>query len=157
MRLKTVLLAICLSVLVASGARAQGRPNFSGTWKMNLEKSKLSDGTPIPYYTEFVHEIDHKEPQFQLTEKIKAGENGGGDRTVRWNATTDGKEYDTKVGNSSAKVSVAWNDSALLQKIAAEDWAVVRTSRMSEDGKTITAEWVITQAGGTQKATEVWE
>ena len=128
MRFYSMISVVCLVLLGAIGTSAQEKPSFTGTWKMNLEKSTLSDGKPIPYYTEFIHEIDHKEPKFRLTEKIKARPEAGGDRTVLWDVTTDGKEYETKVGDARAKVSVSWNNNQLVQRIAGEDWQVVRTS-----------------------------
>jgi len=57
----------------------------------------------------------------------------------------------------SGTVSVSWNDKRLVQRIAAENWKVVRTSSLAPDGKTITADWVLTQDGNTLNATEVWE
>jgi hypothetical protein len=157
MRFYSMILVVCLVLLGAIGTSAQEKPSFTGTWKMNLEKSTLSDGKPIPYYTEFIHEIDHKEPKFRLTEKIKARPETGGDRTVLWDVTTDGKEYETTVGDAPAKVSVSWNNNQLVQRIAGEDWQVVRTSSLASDGRTITADWVLTQQGNTQRGTEVWE
>ena len=76
---------------------------------------------------------------------------------VLWDVTTDGKEYETKVGGATAKVSVSWNNNQLVQRIASEDWKVVCTSSLASDGRTITADWVLTQQGNSQRATEVWE
>jgi hypothetical protein len=151
---------ILLAVFVLAGitgAHAQDKPNFSGTWKMNLEKSKLSDGSSISYYSEFIQEIDHQEPKLRITERIKEA-GGGGDRTVIWNLNTDGKEYDTKVVEAAAKISASWDGDRLITHIAAEDWKVVRKSQIAKDGKSITAEFEVTLGdGSTVKAMEVWE
>jgi hypothetical protein len=137
---------------------AQTKPNFTGTWKMNLEKSKSSDGKPLTYYSEFTHEIEHQEPKLRIKETIKSAE---GTRTVVWNVTTDGKEYDTKVGASPAKVSAQWDGERLVQRIkwnADEgELQVTRKSALSTDGRTITADWELTAANGQVRATEVWE
>jgi hypothetical protein len=51
MRFYSMISVVCLVLLGAIGTSAQEKPSFTGTWKMNLEKSTLSDGKPIPYYT----------------------------------------------------------------------------------------------------------
>jgi hypothetical protein len=145
--------------LLLSGVRAAEKPNFSGTWRLNLSKSKLSDGSPVPYYNEFIHEIDHHEPKFRLTERIKPAE--GEPRVVEWNLTTDGKEYDTKVADKPSKISGMWDGDRLVTRIVYQEsgveYQVVRKSVLSEDGKTVTAEWEVTTPGGSQRATEIWE
>ncbi len=148
-----------LSLLVAtayavSGAFAEQRPNLTGTWKLNLDQSKLSDGKPITYYTEFVQEIEHRDPSLRIVEKIKAP---GSDRTVTWNLTTDGKETDADMSGSPGKISATWEGNQLVTRIAAENWKVVRTYTMGPDGKSITAAWVLEQEGDSVRATELWE
>ena len=76
---------------------------------------------------------------------------------MAWDVTTDGKVYETKVGDAPAKISVSWNNNQLVQRITGDEWQVVRTSSLSSDGRTITADWALTQQGNTQRATEVWE
>jgi hypothetical protein len=66
--------------MVAAATWAQQKPNLTGTWKMNLEKSKLADGKPVPYYSERFREIDHREPKLRIVEKIKTA-GGQSDRT----------------------------------------------------------------------------
>ena len=156
MRFFTGLSAVCLLLLGAVAAGGQEKPNFTGTWKMNPEKSRLSDGTRIPYFSEFVREIDHKEPALRVTEKIKAPPDAGGDRTLMWNVRTDGTVSET-AGDDAVKISVKWNDNRLVEHVVAEQWDVVRTGSLSADGKTITAHFVLTLEGGTQEGTEVWE
>jgi hypothetical protein len=156
MRSFTGLSAVCLLLLGAVAAGAQEKPNFTGTWKMNLEKSRLSDGTKLPYFTEFIREIDHKEPALRVTEKIKAPEDAGGDRTLLWNARTDGTASQT-MGDDAVTISVKWNDNRLVERIAGEQWDVVRTCSLSADGKTITVHFVLSTDGGSQEGTEVWE
>jgi hypothetical protein len=160
--MKGRLLFVITLLAVAAAPRvvtAQTKPNFTGTWKMNLEKSKSSDGKPITYYSEFTHEIEHQEPKLRIKETIKSAE---GTRTVDWNVTTDGKEYDTKVEASPAKVSARWDGDRLVQRIQwtenGGEFRVTRTSTLSTDGRTITADWEFTDASGGQvRATEIWE
>ena len=139
-----------ITCLLLSGVRAADKPNLSGTWKLNLSKSKLSDGSPVPYYNEFIHEIDHREPRFRLTERIKPAQ--GDPRVVEWNLTTDGKEYDTKVADNPGKVSGMWDGDRLVTRIVYQEsgaeYRVVRKSVLSGDGKTITADWEVTTPGG---------
>jgi len=51
----TITTIVCLCALIAA---AQTKPDFSGSWKMNREKSKFADGGP----NDILIKIDHKEP-----------------------------------------------------------------------------------------------
>src|SRR5471030_2045461 len=102
MQVRTVAVALSAALFAAIATRAEEKPNLTGTWTLNLKTSKLSDGKPIPYYTEFIEEIDHKEPKLKIVEKIKTS-GGQSDRTVVWDLTTGGKETEADVTGSSAK------------------------------------------------------
>ena len=151
--------AVFMTCALMLTARAQTKPDFSGAWKMNLEKSKLSDGQPIPYYAEFTQEIDHREPKLRIVEKIKDSQ--GSSRTVEWNVTTDGKEYETKVADSPAKVSARWDGDRLVGQIrwgsGKETYLVTRKYALSADSQTATAAWEITTPDGSQSGTEIWK
>jgi len=152
---RATILTVGAMLLCVPELCAQARRNFSGTWKMNMEKSKLSDGNPITYYTEFIQEIDHREPKLQITEKIKSSD---GDRNVVWKLDIDGREYDAKVVDVPAKISANWDGDRLITRISGEDWKVVRKSKMAEDGKAITSEFELAlDDGSVVKATEIWE
>jgi hypothetical protein len=155
MQVRTVAIALSAALFAAIAARAEEKPNLTGAWRLNLKTSKLSDGKPIPYYTEFIEEIDHKDPKLKIVEKIKTS-GGQSDRTVVWDLTTGGKETEADVTGSSAKASATWEGNRLVTRIIGEGWAVVRKYTMAPDGKSITAEWTLT-TDSVSTATEVWE
>jgi|GEM_PF-3045442 hypothetical protein len=155
MQVRTVAVALSAALFAAIATRAEEKPNLTGTWTLNLKTSKLSDGKPIPYYTEFIEEIDHKEPKLKIVEKIKTS-GGQSDRTVVWDLTTGGKETEADVTGSSAKASATWEGNRLVTRISGEGWTVVRKYTMAPDGKSITAEWTLA-TDSVSTATEVWE
>jgi len=53
-------IAAFAACLCASLVTAQNKPNFSGDWKMNREKSKFTGGGP----DNILIKVDHKEPAF---------------------------------------------------------------------------------------------
>ncbi len=98
-----------LSFLLAGLALAQTgpKPDFSGTWKLNLAKSKLE--TPPPDSSMFT--IDHKEPQFRL--KRTHVFRGKAD-TWSIDLTTDGKEVVQKDSSGDFHVRLRWEGSTLI-------------------------------------------
>ncbi len=96
----------CLCAVLAFSQTAS-KPDFTGTWKLNLDKSKLE--SPPPDSSRFV--IDHKEPSFRLqrTHVFK-----GKPDTWSIELTTDGKEVVQKDGNMDFHVSLRWEGDTLI-------------------------------------------
>lgn len=133
---------ICLSyftliaVLVVPVAAALPKPNFTGTWKVNLQKSKLQ--IPPPESSVFV--VEHAEPSLRLT---RTHVFQGKSDTFTMQLTTDSKEVvhqdDKRTIYSRAywKGNVLVFDSRVVVK-GAEATNVVRY-RMAKDGQSFTA------------------
>jgi hypothetical protein len=147
---------LILAAMFASAAHAQSKPDLTGTWKMNMEKSSLETGGPIPYYTEYVMEFEHREPKVKLVEKIKT-QGGVADRTNTWNFTTDGKPADRQGPGSPGKISGTWEGDRLVTRIEALGLVFIRKFTLAADGKSIKADWEIHRPDSVQKATEFWE
>ena len=135
-RLSVILFAGCL---VAGCATRKGvaRPDFSGTWVLDLARSSLE--IPAPDSSIFV--IDHDEPQL-VAERTHAL--GGETNTVRTVMSTDGVLRSVRVGNLEIPTRVYWDDDALVLE---QEWSQgeVHISNhvrytLSDDGGTMVAD-----------------
>jgi hypothetical protein len=123
----------CSSIIAA-----QTKPNFSGVWKMNREKSKFPAMFPaMGNIRDVVSKIEHKEPNFSESMTITGVD---GDRTVEVKYTTDGKETTMKLPylTGSVKATAKWEGDALTVEGKAEEFNVRGKYTLSADGKTLT-------------------
>jgi hypothetical protein len=127
---------VCLCALTAS---AQTKPDFSGSWKLNKEKSKFEgNGGPDA----ILIKIDHKEPA--LTEDWLVS-TPNGERAFVAKYTTDGKETEQQVMGRMAMTSAKWEGDALLIEFKnSENGFIKRKITLSADGKTMTK--IVTQS-----------
>jgi len=137
------LMIAAIVCLCASMAAAQTKPDFSGAWKMNREKSKFAGGGP----DNILIKIDHKEPTF-VEEWSMTTPNG--ERSFQAKYTTDGKETEQEVMGRTAKTSAKWEGAALMIEWTSEGDFFKRKITLSADGKTMT-KVVSHNEGGEQK------
>jgi hypothetical protein len=125
-----------LSLTALAQAKELQKPDFSGTWKFNPEKSKLQ--IPVPSSSTFV--VDHKEPKFHLT---RTHVYDGKPDTWSIDLTTDGKEVIQREEDRTLRVRLYWegNDLIFDSLIVLEDRQATNIVRyqLSPDGKTFTA------------------
>src|SRR5262245_42715257 len=131
---------VCLGALIAA---AQTKPNLSGSWKLNREKSKFAGGGP----DNLSIKIDHKEPTFVEDWSMSTP---NGDRSFQAKYTTDGKETEQEVMGHTARTKAKWDGDALVVEWRSEDRSFIRKITLSADGKTMTK--IVTQSkdGGEQ-------
>jgi len=115
------------------------KPDFSGTWIFNHEKSRLESDPP----TKSVFVIEHQDPNFKLTRTHTRGERSN---TLTIEVTTDGKEQYRKEGDWEAWTRMTWMGEELVldMKMAfrGEEGTNVVHYRLADEGKTfIAAEW----------------
>jgi hypothetical protein len=130
-------LALFVTASLATGE--EPKPDFSGTWIFNPEKSRLESTPP----TKSIFIIDHQEPVFKLTRTHTRGERSN---TLSFEVTTDGKEKYEKEGNWETWTRMTWLGEELVldMKLAfrGEEGTNVVHYRLTDDGKTfIAAEW----------------
>ncbi len=133
---------LALSVLVGGlGAShpAQAKPDLSGTWVFNAEKSKLQIQIMLEGAT---FTIDHKEPDFRFSRVfIVAGQ----ESTLSYTLTTDGKEKVEEQMDRMVHSRMYWDgdvlvlDERTVLKDGREATNVVRYS-LRDGGKTLVAE-----------------
>lgn len=131
---KIMLLLTTLALFVVAAAADQ----FSGTWKMNVEKSKYSPG-PAPKDLTVVVESDENNYKIEAT-------GTGGDGTpihVQYSAKFDGKDYPATGEVNADTVSVKRIDANTIESVQKKDGKVMITitSKVSRDGKTRTSTW----------------
>jgi hypothetical protein len=139
---KPLIAILFLSVVSA----AQTHPNFSGTWKLNVQKSDTASGV-----TAVTAEVNHKDPTLSYTVK---GTQGGQDFEEAETFTTDGKASQDSHG---ATVKAHWEGPTLVVEGTGSDGSQVFLVRLSlsEDGKTITR--MFKQAEDSQPIHQIYE
>lgn len=132
-----ILSVIALAPVVAQETKPSARPNFTGTWKLNLEKSNFG---PTPAPESMVIKIDHKEPALALV--ATRVEKGSAPDTVILKLTTDGKESSNTVHGSEVKTKLKWEGPVLwLDSLINIDGGTVSLKdkwSLSADGTTLT-------------------
>lgn len=138
---RTTGIALALALFLASLGWAQdAKPNFSGTWTLDVVKSEFG---PTPPPESVVLVIDHKEPNIKTTNTQKGPQ---GELTNERSITTDGKENlnkaRTMVGEQEVKSTSKWNGDKLetaftldMQGMALD---ITDSWQLSEDGKVLT-------------------
>src|SRR5260370_23128374 len=132
---KTLVAALTVTAFAASLA-AQSKPNFSGTWKLNVSKS---DFGPIPGPDSLTNVIEHNDPVLKVNASLE-GPQGKQNFTI--NYTTDGKEVMNKQGPRDIKSTVLWQGSNVVVNskftLGDNDVTVKSVWTLSADGKTLT-------------------
>jgi len=136
-RISAALMIAVIVCLVASITSAQTKPDFSGTWKMNPQKSKFAAGGPDA----ILIKIDHKEPS--LAEDLSLS-TPDGERSFQAKYSTDGKETEQNVMGRTAKTSAKWVGDSLVIEFKATEGFFNRKITLSADGKTMTV--IVTQS-----------
>lgn len=126
---------------------AEDHPNFTGKWKLNIQRSETG-GSGL---TELIVDVDHKDPVFKYTVK---GSAGGQQFEESESFTTDGKPSRDSHG---LLVTTSWDGPSLVAVGTADDGSMVYLSKLtlSDDGKTITR--VFTQKDDSQQRHEIYE
>lgn len=136
--------ALILTLGLAGAANA--KPNFSGDWKLNIDKSEFG---PIPPPESMSMKIEHSDPKM----KVATTQNGAqGEMNYEVNYTTDGKETTNTIGPMEAKSTVVWEGDNLVVNTKLEangmEFTIKSVWMLAEDGKTMTQNAHITSSQG---------
>jgi hypothetical protein len=124
-------------------AMAADKPNFSGEWSLDVDKSNLGPmGGPVS----MTQKIDHADPDMTVTRSTAGGPQG--DQTVTLKYSTDGKETTNQLMGGPVKTIASWEGSALVVKMSADvngqPIQITDHFTLSDDGKVMTdAEHVV--------------
>lgn len=121
---------------LAASVSAQSKPNFSGTWKLNVAKSDFGVLPPSNGRTDI---IDHQDPNLKDTVSDDAAQ---GQQNYTLSMTTDGKEAINKPGGLEMKNVATWDASNLMVntklQFQGSDVTIKTSWALSADGKTLT-------------------
>jgi hypothetical protein len=131
------------------------KPNFSGTWKLNVAKSDFGV-MPAPEFRTDI--IDHHEPALKVTTSTNGAE-GKQDFTIT--LSTDGKEAVNTIMGSEVKSIAAWDGPTLVvtSKLRFNDTDVTIKSVyvLGDDGKTLNVNSHIASAMGEMDQKYIYE
>lgn len=142
---RRILLALCATTFLV----AADKPDLSGTWNIQLDKS---DFGMMPPPSKMERKVSHKDPQLAVT-TLQASQRG--ERTTEVKYTTDGKESEVQLMGRPAKVSAKWEGSSLVVTTKLEfqgnEMTQVEKWSVSSDGKTLTSEGTMNSPMGENK------
>lgn len=129
-----ILGVLFLTLTLTVSAIGQVKPNFSGTWKQNNEKSNLAPDAPV-----WVHKIKQKGPELKVETTI-TGNRGVSSHENAY--TTDGKKQMTKDRDGGALTrSVKREGNTLVFLTVEKERGYTLTTRevwtLSDHGKTL--------------------
>jgi hypothetical protein len=147
--------ALILAVLLAAASFAEGQPNFTGTWKLNVSKS---DFGPLPGADSRTDVIEQTEGG--IKDKVTAA-NQQGKQDYTLSFKTDGTDTVNKVADREVKVSAKWTGPALAvtTKLAFNDMEIKIEANwtLSADGATLTQAVHLTSTMGEADQKMVYE
>ena len=139
----TVVALLCSTGL----AQTPAKPNFTGTWVMDVAKSDLGGSPPAKSH---VLTIVHKEPNITLDREIDGRKDSAPFRT-------DGVETTfTSSCCGDVKTSGVWDGTTLKRRVSNPAITQNDTWTLSADGKTLTIVRDVDQEGGAFKVTMVF-
>jgi hypothetical protein len=145
--LGSLLLGAPASVLLAADAA-----NLTGTWHLNVEKSKWGR-KPKPQSAEVT--VEHAEPRLHYKGTVVTGLNGES-RSFEFTGAIDGKEYPFGDGKITVKRVDARTTAAEYKSSDGRTVDRTRTT-ISEDGRTLTRQISSRGPQGNLSWTEVYE
>ena len=130
-------LTSALLVLAASSLMAADKPNFTGEWKLNIDKSTFG---PMPPPSSQTMKIDHTDPNVVTTTDQDGAE---GKSTVVIKYKTDGTETANDIRGQQAKSTGKWDGDSLVvsTKLDFQGMEIMlnNSMKLSTDGKTMNA------------------
>ncbi|HVO99074.1 MAG TPA: hypothetical protein VMT15_13445 [Bryobacteraceae bacterium] len=144
--MKTLMSTLLVIAAASTMAVAGDKPDFSGTWKLDADKSVFG---PMPPPNTLVSKIKHNDPDL-VVETTQDGAQGEQTSTAKY--STDGKETTNMVQGNEVKSKATWDGKVLvvnsnLDAGGAQVKFVAKFS-LSDDGKTLTQALMISAPQG---------
>lgn len=125
-----------LAIAAAALAMAADKPNFSGDWKLDTDKSTFG---PMPPPSSMTRKVEHNDPSLNL---VEARSGPQGDQNLTFKYSTDGKETTNELMGNQVKSTAAWDGSTLVINMKADfggnEIKLTDKWTLSEDGKVLT-------------------
>jgi hypothetical protein len=140
--MKKLMSTLFVIAAAANMAMAADKPDFSGNWKLDADKSTFG---PMPPPSSLVAKIDHKDPDLSI-------ETTQNDQVQTAKYSTDGKETTNSMMGNDMKSKAVWEGKTLIvnSSLDAGGAAVKLVSKysLSDDGKILTQVLSISSPGG---------
>ena len=157
--MRSILVPLAIVAVIPFALPADTKPDLSGEWKLNLDKSNFG---PMPPPETETRTIQHADPSLSV-KSVRTG--GMGDLTTEMNFTTDGKESVNKIetpnGAIEIKTTMNWKGKVLVAKSKLDVQGMEINSvdhwELSDDGKTLTVNQKVTTPQGDFEASQVFE
>ena len=126
---------ICLLVILVAAGAAQTRPDFSGTWKQNLEKSP----TKSSWLKSYVNKIELQDTNLKVT-TTTVGDRG--ERTYDRTYVIGKEQKSQDREGDQFTTNLKWEGNTLVFETVEQEHGATLTSKevwtLSDDGKTLT-------------------
>lgn len=134
--MKILLSALFLIAAATNVAMAADKPDFSGDWKLDADKSTFG---PMPPPSSLTRKIDHKDPDLTVNTSQSTEQ---GDMNVTAKYSTDGKETTNSMMGNDVKSKANWDGNTLVivsnANFGGTDIKITNKWKLSDDGKTLT-------------------
>jgi hypothetical protein len=134
---KTAVKTALFMAAMAALAPGADKPNFSGDWTLDANKSEFG---PMPAPTSMTRKIEHSDPGLTVTQATTGGPQG--DQTITAKYSTDGKETVNQLMGNDVKATANWEGNVLVIAMTADfggnQIKLTNKWTLSEDGKTLT-------------------
>jgi hypothetical protein len=149
------LASLVVLLLVLTCAFAAEKPDFSGEWKLNTEKS---DFGPLPGPSKATEKTTHKEPKLHV---IATGVADQGEYSAEFDFTTDGQECKNSFVGNEMTSTVTWEGNRLVLKSKINFPGLEVTSEerwsLSDDGTVLTKSVHLSSDMGVADQTVIFE
>ena len=122
--MRTILKSVVFIAALASLAPAADKPNFSGNWVLDADKSNFG---PMPAPTTMTRKVDHHDPAMTVDQTTTGGPQG--DQTATMKYSTDGKETTNSMMGNDMKSKAVWEGKTLVVNSSLDE--VQRSPRLS--------------------------
>jgi hypothetical protein len=147
-------LSTLLVIATACTIAAADKPDFSGNWKIDLDKSSFG---MMPPPTSMTSKITHKDPEL-VVENTQDGAQGVQTNTAKY--STDGKETTNSMMGTDVKSKAVWDGKNLVVNSSLDAGGaqvkLVTKYSLSDDGKTLTSALNISAPQGDFEMTMVF-
>jgi hypothetical protein len=134
--MKTLMSTLLVIAAASNMAVAGDKPDFSGNWKLDTDKSTFG---PLPPPASMTAKIKHTEPDLVIE---TTSDNGQGAQTSTSKYSTDGKETTNSMMGNDVKSKAGWEGNVLVvnsnMDMGGAAVKLVAKYSLSDDGKTLT-------------------
>lgn len=152
-RIFSLVTLTAMALAMPAGLVAQDKPNFSGTWVLQTDKSDYGMMPPPMSRTDI---IDHQEPKITIKRTATTAE---GENKLDLVYAVDGKPWKNQAGPQEVSSTLHWEGQELVvvSEVDTPQGLATLTDRwsLSADGKTLTQTRTISIQGQELKQTMV--